>query len=292
MAGVNLVRRCARTTAQTPGGAVVAEVAVEVESDRRTLERAMTALSVPASAPKSAGAWLAEKLGRLKPNGRARAGGSMQALHELEMLSLGLTGKRALWTALQALPGLADRANLDLVALTARAQDQFDRIEAVRLNEVRASFTPVTVFPDERREDERLAYPESGVVLMSDLSAEERLVRAFLRARDCRDYASAVALIAKDCVWHSPINGPVQGRVRVREMLESAEEDTAWFESQLYGFERRSGRVLARVRNQAERDGKSLDSTQLLAFVVPRDKISEIRIFVDDPEAVKDFWAD
>ena len=129
------------------------------------------------------------------------------------------------------------------------------------------------------------------VVLMSDPSAEERVVRAFLRARDCRDYASAVALIAKDCVWHSPINGPVQGRGRVREMLESAEEDTAWFSSQLYGFEHRSGRVLARVRNQAERDGKSLDSTQLLAFVVTRDKISEIRIFVDDPEAVKDFWA-
>ena len=139
-AGVNLARRCALTTAQSTGGEVVAEIAAEVESDRVTLERAMTALSIPASTPKSAGAWLLEKLEHLKPNGRAGADGSVQALHELEVLSLGLAGKRALWIALQTVPEIADRTNLDLDALTARAQDQFDRIEAVRLNAARAAF--------------------------------------------------------------------------------------------------------------------------------------------------------
>ena len=61
-------------------------------------------------------------------------------------------------------------------------------------------------------------------------------------------------------------------------MLEGAEEDTAWVRSDVYGIERRCGRVLARVRNQAEREGKELDSMQSLAFVVIDDHIVEVRI--------------
>ena len=64
----------------------------------------------------------------------------MQALHELEMLSLGIAGKRALWIALQTVPELEDRTGLNLGALADRAQLQFDRIEAVRLRAARAAF--------------------------------------------------------------------------------------------------------------------------------------------------------
>ena len=126
---------------------------------------------------------------------------------------------------------------------------------------------------------------------MSACSSEERVVREFLRARDDRDYDAAVALVAEDCVWHSPVSGPERGRGRVREMLEDAEEDTAWFRSDVYGIERRGGRILARVRNQAEREGKELDSMQSLAFVIVDDRIVEVRIFVDDPAEVEAFWA-
>ena len=126
---------------------------------------------------------------------------------------------------------------------------------------------------------------------MSACSSEERVVREFLRARDDRDYDAAVALVAEDCVWHSPVSGPERGRGRVREMLEDAEEDTAWFRSDVYGIERRRGRILARVRNQAEREGKELDSMQSLAFVIVDDRIVEVRIFVDDPAEVEAFWA-
>ena len=81
-----------------------------------------------------------EKLECVKPNGRPGVSSSMQALHELEMLSLGIAGKRALWIALQTVPEIADRTSLDFSALAARAQDQFERIEAVRLSAARAAF--------------------------------------------------------------------------------------------------------------------------------------------------------
>lgn len=125
---------------------------------------------------------------------------------------------------------------------------------------------------------------------MNTSSAEEGLVREFLSARDNEDYEAAIALVTEDCVWHSPIKGSKRGRNAVREMLEDADRDTAWFRSDVYGIEQRGSRILAQVRNQAERRGEELDSLQALAFTVRDGAISEVKIFVDDPEQVKAFW--
>ena len=58
----------------------------------------------------------------------------MGLLHALETLTLGITGKRGLWTALSAtadhLPRLRE---LDYARLERRAVEQFDRVEAKRL---------------------------------------------------------------------------------------------------------------------------------------------------------------
>ena len=48
--------------------------------------------------PKSAGAWTAEKFGRLKPNGQLTGYSPLSRLVELEGLKLGITGKLGLWT--------------------------------------------------------------------------------------------------------------------------------------------------------------------------------------------------
>ena len=123
------------------------------------------------------------------------------------------------------------------------------------------------------------------------LSDAHDVVRRFLVARDNDDdFTEAAALTAPDVVWHSPINGPERGRDAVRRMLEEAREDTAWFHSDLYALDARGSRVTAVVRNVGERKGKRLDSRQVLAFDVTDGEIREIRIFVDDPDAVKAFW--
>ena len=132
-AGVNLARRCAAGTAGTPAGRTLAEVATEIEADRDELKRLMADLGVAGSRLKNAAAWLAERADRLKPNGRMRGEPALQRLHELETLSLGIAGKRALWEALRVAPEVAAAGHLDLDALAERARSQRERVEAERL---------------------------------------------------------------------------------------------------------------------------------------------------------------
>ena len=44
------------------------------------------------------------------------------------------------------------------------------------------------------------------------------------------------------------------------------------------------------MRNRGERRGEQLDSRQVLLFRVEDGRIAEVRIAVDDPEAVQAFW--
>ena len=60
---------------------------------------------------------MAEKLGRLKPNGQILGYSPLSRLVELETLALGITGKRSLW---EALLGVADEdARLDRASWSA-----------------------------------------------------------------------------------------------------------------------------------------------------------------------------
>ena len=68
--GVELVRRLSASNAEDPIGEPLAHVRVEIEADLETLERLMDEIGIKRSRLKPAGAWAAEKLGRLKLNGR------------------------------------------------------------------------------------------------------------------------------------------------------------------------------------------------------------------------------
>ena len=58
----------------------------------------------------------------------------MGLLHALESLALGITGKRGLWTALSAAADNQPRlCELDYAMLEERAIEQFDRVEAKRI---------------------------------------------------------------------------------------------------------------------------------------------------------------
>ena len=115
-AGVRLARRCATTGGRSDAGRALTGVAAEIEDDRATLVRLMHGLGVHGSSSKNAAAWIAERLARLKPNGRMRGEPAMQRLHELEALSLGIAGKIALWQALRSRPAVREMAGIDLTA--------------------------------------------------------------------------------------------------------------------------------------------------------------------------------
>jgi hypothetical protein len=128
---VELAKRGRKEHAGTELGHFLGELAAQIEADREVLRQIMSAAGTKPRLYKTGLAWLAEKVGRLKPNGRVRERSPLSPLVELEALATGITGKEMLWLALQATPG-APTAGHSLDDLIARAQSQRAAVEEHR----------------------------------------------------------------------------------------------------------------------------------------------------------------
>ena len=114
-AGLELARRLRGSNEGNPEfGPAVAEICAEIEADRETLIAIM------------------ERLGVLKPNGQLRGYSPLSRLDEIELLQIGVAGKRRLWRALEHTHA-AELASFDLGALAERATAQLDRLEALHV---------------------------------------------------------------------------------------------------------------------------------------------------------------
>ena len=133
-AGVRLVKRCAEAHRGTDFGQHLASLIREIEEDRRVLERVMSRLGVRSNPVKQAGALGAEILTRLKHLTPLGSGPSVAPLEEIELLSLGIEGKRLLWELLNELSGSDDRLlELDFASLGEGARMQRDGLEPFRI---------------------------------------------------------------------------------------------------------------------------------------------------------------
>jgi hypothetical protein len=137
--GVELARRARSGNSGTKLGDVLGGVCAEIEADRTTLERVIARLGIKRNGVKPAAAWVAEKLGRLKLNGRLTGYSPLSRLVELEMLHIGITGKIQLWQALEETQS-AKLAQFDLPGLVERAESQRATIERLRLDAAREAF--------------------------------------------------------------------------------------------------------------------------------------------------------
>ena len=127
-AGLSLARRLAREDG------AMAEIADEIAEDRAALEDVMRRLDVPHDQVRLAAAWGGEQARRVLRVAWVLNPGGVGRFEELEVLLLGVTGKLALWRALEATRGGDPRlAAVDLARLAARAEAQRERIEALRL---------------------------------------------------------------------------------------------------------------------------------------------------------------
>jgi hypothetical protein len=136
--GVELSRRAAKSNRGTPSGEFLERLHHEIAEDRRTLLAVVRALGVDISPAKPTLAWIAEKAGRLKLNGRLRGYSPLSRLIELEGLEAGVAGKRSLWQALaRAFPDDARLARFDFDELIARAERQLQGTREQRLNAAR-----------------------------------------------------------------------------------------------------------------------------------------------------------
>ena len=122
-----------------------AELRGDIEADRRELQQLMRSLAVAESRARQATAWVAEKITMIKLRLDDRMGGEFRLFEALEALSLGLEGKRGLWSALKdAARSSPSLARLDYGRLADRAAEQRARVEALRLETARTALVPAS----------------------------------------------------------------------------------------------------------------------------------------------------
>lgn len=130
--GVELAARAVRSSrGRNPDISTrVKALSEEIRADRHSLQEIMASLGVRTARYKVFGAWVAEKVGRLKLNAAVFRRSPLSALIELEALNVGVQGKRSGWRTLLAAaahePDLDARHLRDLVD---RAQQQLTELE-------------------------------------------------------------------------------------------------------------------------------------------------------------------
>jgi hypothetical protein len=141
-AGVELADRIRSQSEGTPLGTFMKELVTEVRADKETLEDLMGRLGIQRNPAREAAGWVAEKLTRLRFAEQLTGSPDLSRLLELETLSLGVEGKKAMWqgllTAKDADPVLAQ---FDFDRMITRAEQQLDGLEGQRQGAARRAFT-------------------------------------------------------------------------------------------------------------------------------------------------------
>ena len=134
MLGSELAAQLRDRNEGTPLGELMIPIAAEIEEDRETLSDLMDALEVSRNPIKQAGGWVAEKWSRVKFSGAGTGDAEHGNFMAIESLTLGVTGKRCLWVALDAVRSRDEKLEtVDLTRLIERANAQLDVLEQARL---------------------------------------------------------------------------------------------------------------------------------------------------------------
>ncbi|MEV6400492.1 hypothetical protein AB0M39_37900 [Streptomyces sp. NPDC051907] len=141
--GVELARRIAHAHSASADAARLQRLAEDIAQDRRTLLELMARLDVQPHKYKIVGGWAAEKVSRLKPNGRAYRRSRLSPLIELETLRIGIQGKQRLWHALMPVASQTDRLDSQLIAaLATRAAEQAAVVDELHERAAAAALSP------------------------------------------------------------------------------------------------------------------------------------------------------
>jgi hypothetical protein len=123
-----------------PLGEFAATLLAEIEADHNVLRALPERIDSAPSAVKELGAWLTEKVSRLKLSGQSE--NALKTFEALEFLQLGIHGKWALWRALDAVAAKDVRLQgTDFANLIERAEIQEAEVEHRRLEAAQAAFS-------------------------------------------------------------------------------------------------------------------------------------------------------
>ena len=122
-------------------GSFFRDLRIQIGHDHEQLHNIMEALGFKESSIRDAGAWIAEKFTRLKVGFTAAEGADLRLLQSLEVLLIGVTGKKHLWLELDVgKSGEPVLEQTDFARLIERAEEQLQGIEERRLEAARSAF--------------------------------------------------------------------------------------------------------------------------------------------------------
>jgi len=133
LAGARVAERVGRDS----GNDDLRRVASEIQQDLVVLEGIMSRLGVAPDRVKDTFSRIAERLGRMKLNGRLLRRSPLSDLLELETLVVGISGKQALWVSLREIPSINVE---ELDQLLERAEEQKRVVENARVAAAKRSF--------------------------------------------------------------------------------------------------------------------------------------------------------
>jgi hypothetical protein len=120
----------------------------DIETDRQELKTLMHRLGIPESRVRKVGSWIAEQIAEVKLEVDDESGGALRRLERLEAVAIGIHGKAALWTALNAAAAIAPELHgPNYEHLAQRAEEQRKRVEVFRLQAATAALTPLAQSP-------------------------------------------------------------------------------------------------------------------------------------------------
>jgi hypothetical protein len=132
-AGIELFKRAADQQTDPLVRTALAGMVEKVDAERSALEGYLKAIGSKPDPVKNAGAWMAEKLGRFKPNGELIKRSPLSDVVELEGLRLAVEGKACGWRVLRRLAHDDERFSAkELDEHIADAQEQIDELERLR----------------------------------------------------------------------------------------------------------------------------------------------------------------
>jgi len=138
--GVELARRLRSSNSGDPEmGEPLARICAEIEADHETLVRLTERLGIRRDPLKPKLAIVAERLGRLKPNGHLRGYSPLSPVLELEILASGIGGKLQLWNALEQTFGNS-LDGFDFHTLAERADRQGQEVEDLHMAAAKRAF--------------------------------------------------------------------------------------------------------------------------------------------------------
>lgn len=149
-AGIQLAERCRDRDPESELGHVLQTLLVEIRHDREVLERVIRVLGGSPNTIKRATALGAERMSSLRMSLPMIGPGSQESarLEEIEVLSLGIEGKRLMWAALAQLSSTDERlSEFPFPDLKRQARSQRDRLERFRLRLAAEALGPPKVVP-------------------------------------------------------------------------------------------------------------------------------------------------